>query len=551
MVGHQWQPDREDELPMRFSGERGASAIFIASALLLLIGAAAIATDVGAGFNERRQTQTAADVAVMAGALEASFLTSSDEAITEKALELARTNTREVFGVIADPADPIWVELWRTCQDPDKDSSYLPLPEPPGWGAVVTATPSTGALDCISRNSSFLRLRMPDQTVETAFANVVGVSELRTSALAIALIETGDANPPVVPYGISGGTSAGETCFGSGPPGTAFPPCSGPSAGTFGTLLSESFGDFYGTVDCSNPGASEIATQTALGVDHLISAWLNPDGLAITKGDPWPGDGAVLGYTDTHRDACDEVGGVAEAVDFFPVNTVRVDSGFPAGAIESGLVSDDTFYGESSRLQQAGEHLDPSGSPVANTTRDIVRVRAGANETVWPLDNHGPWDYLLASATGVDAACNPATYTSALDEFQKADRFNQCLAAYESDPTQPVIFDDYLDRSPRFVWAPQYWFTVPNTGLSWEPVHSFRVAFMGGTFFNCSGGSCEVVVYPDADQTSELCATFAGGCKTLSLNQISSWVLPDAAVNMRIRNSFPGGQTPFEPTLYR
>ena len=49
--------------------ERGASAIIVAAALLLLLGFAAIATDVGAGFGERRQSQNAADVSVVAGTL--------------------------------------------------------------------------------------------------------------------------------------------------------------------------------------------------------------------------------------------------------------------------------------------------------------------------------------------------------------------------------------------------------------------------------------------------------------------------------------------------
>jgi hypothetical protein len=534
----------------RTGQERGASAVFIASAMLLLIGAAAIATDVGAGFNERRQTQTAADVAVMSGALEASFLTSPNAVIAHEALRIARSNTRAQFGDTTDPADPIWVEMWRACQDPDKDASYVALPEPLGWSAVVTATPSTGSLDCISRNSSFLRVRMPDQAVDTTFANVIGVSELTTSAVAVALLQPGDASPPVVPYGISGATGPGEACFGTGPSGTAYPPCDGPSAGTFGTLLSEFFGDYYGTVDCGNPGATEIATQTALGVDHLIASWLNPDGLSVSKGDPWPGDLAVLGYTDTHRDACNNVGGVAQAVDSYPINTVRVDTGFPSNAMESGLVSNDMFYGQKSRLQQEGEHL--SGGPaVPNTTRDVVKRRQGANNVVWELDNHGPWDYLLASASAVNSACDPTTYTAALDEIEKAERFNQCLAAYEANPSKPVIFDDYLDRSPRLVWTPQYWFTLPTSGLSWEPVHSFRMAFVAGTFYNCSAGGCDVVFYPDAHQNTELCDTSGGGCQVLSLDQFSAWVLPDTAVNERIRNSFPGGQTPFEPELFR
>ncbi|MDX1449909.1 MAG: hypothetical protein R3246_12690, partial [Acidimicrobiia bacterium] len=388
-----------------------------------------------------------------------------------------------------------------------------------------------------------------EQSVDATFGGILGISDLQTSAVAVALLNPGQQAPPIIPYGISGGTGSGEACFGNGPTGTAFPPCSGPSSGTFGTLLSEFFGDFYGTVDCGNPGATEIATGTAIGIDHTVSQWLNPDGLAITPGDPHPGDGTVLAYTDTHRDACTNSGGVAVAVDSYPVNTVRVDTGFPSNAMESGLVSEDTFYGSPSRLQQAGEHFT-GATLTTNSTRDVVKRRQGANNIVWPLDNHGPWDYLLSTAVSVDSTCDPTTYTNALDEFQKAARFNLCLAAYGS--SGPVIFDDALDRSPRFVWAPQYWFDLPTTGLSWEPVLEYRMSFIAGVYFNCSGASCAVVFYPDQHQTSELCDPGGGSnCQVLSLDQFSAWVLPDSAVNDRIRGAFPGGQTPYEPELFR
>ena len=48
--------------------ESGAVAILIAISMVLLLGIAAIAIDLGAGFNERRQDQTSSDLAVVAGA---------------------------------------------------------------------------------------------------------------------------------------------------------------------------------------------------------------------------------------------------------------------------------------------------------------------------------------------------------------------------------------------------------------------------------------------------------------------------------------------------
>ncbi|MGQ0848911.1 MAG: hypothetical protein ACT4OP_07300 [Actinomycetota bacterium] len=519
-------------MPMkpRPDSERGASALLVALGLLLLMGVAAIAIDVGAGFNERRQDQTSADMAVMSGALEASFLTSDNQAVAQMVVILAEPNLTTTFAL------PDYQTIWRNCTDTGRTPDFIPLPDPWGGG---------GTVDCISRSSSFLRVRVPDQLVPTSFGRVLGVNSLQTHAIAVAIVSPGEQNAPVVPYGISGGAGTGELCFGSAPGGTAFPPCNGPSAGTFGTLLSEFFGDFYGSVDCGNPGQTEIESGTALGIDHFVGLWPNPGG-AVSPGDSHPGDGAVLAMADINRDSCDDVGGVAVATDSVPLNTMRVDSGFPSNAMEAGLVSNNFFFGEKSRLQQPGLHPSGGGS-APNSTRIVVGRRQGANEVLWPLDNHGPWDYLNGSGPG---ACLPAQFTGAMDELQKAAQFNVCLAAYGS--SGPVMFDPLIGDSPRFAWAPQYWYDLPTTGLSWEPIMSFRMVFIGGTYFNCSGSSCDVVFYPDQDQTSELCDPGGGAsCQTLSLDQFSAWVLPTTAIPDEVKNAFPGGSTPFAPELYR
>ena len=527
--------------------DRGASLFFVAGSLLLLLGMAAIAVDISAVFNERRLTQTAADVAVMAGAVEAAYFPADSADVSEQAIAVARLNTRNTFGDSTDPVDPIWIELWRSCVDPDRPLNFFPLPEPDGWSAVITATPSTGTLDCVSRSASLLRLRMPDQLVDSAFGGILGASTLRTDAVAVARLAPEVTTAPIIPYGLSGNAGVGESCIGTGPPGTAYAPCSGPSAGTFGTLLSEFFGEFYGTADCGNPGADEIATESAIGLDHFVSPWPN-DG-SVSMGDPHPGDTDVLALPLTNRDACTESGGVAIPEDDFPINTVRVDSGFPSNEMERGLVSDEEFFGQPSRLQQEGEHLvGVTLNP--NETRNVVRRRGGIHDDVWQLDNHGPWDYLLGSAAGVSSNCDPGAYTSSLDEFEKASLFSMCLSDYESTNATAVIFNDFLDHSPRFVWAPQYWYELPDTGISWSPVAEYRTMFIAGLWFNCVSGSCGVIFYPDQHQTSELCDGGGTNCATLSLDQFSAWILPDSAVPPQIRNAIPGGQTPFQPLLW-
>ena len=510
--------------------EDGVTAIIVAIALLLLMGVAAVAIDLGAGFNGRRQDQTAADMAVMSGALEASFLTSSNQEVATQVVDYAEINVDNSYSL------PDWQSMWRGCSDAGRAAQFIPLPDP--WTGI-------GTIDCISRSSSFLRVRVPDQLVNTTFGRVLGLSNLTTNAFAVAIISTGANNAPIVPYGIGGGVGTGELCFGSAPSGTAYPPCTGPSSGTFGTLLSEFFGDFYGTVGCGNPGATEIATATALGIDHFVGLWPNTGG-SVTAGDPHPGDNSVLALPETNRDSCDNSGGAAIATDGVPLNTMRVDSGFPSGAMESGLVSNNTFFGENSRLQQPGVHPSGGGA-AANSKRTVVARRTGGNETLWHLDNHGPWDYLTSSAPG---ACSPANFTSGMTEVQKATQFNACLASYSGG----VIFDPLIGESPRFAWAPQYWYALPTTGLSWEPIQAFRMVFIAGLSFNCNASTsvCDVLFYPDADQSTELCDDPGNGnCQQLSLDQFSAWVLPDSAIPEEVRNSFPGGSTPFEPALFR
>jgi len=527
------------------SPERGATALLVASSLLLLLGMAAVAIDLGAGFNERRQNQTAADTAVLAGGLEAANFLGTNEEIVTQVLAFARENLTASYS----PAE--WQMLWQNCTDPDKTASFQPMPDP--WTPGAT-------LDCISRTSSFLRVRIPDQSTNASFARVLGVSNLTTKAVAVALIGPRHGGGGVLPFGIAGGVGTGEICLGQSPSGTAYPPCTGPSSGTFGTLLSEFFGEFYdaGQGLCGNPGGTEIKWGTALGVDHAIGLW--DPAAPPTPGDPHPGDNAVLNADGTNRDACNSVGGEPVAIDGEPVNTVKVDTGFSnSNNIEDGLVSNETFnytdidgnpVASPSRLQMEG--TDRAGS--ANSTRIVVGRRQGANETLWELDNVGPWEYLTDTAhTGVGDACKRSDYDSSLDEFQKTAKFNDCLAAWEAvSGTKPVIFDVTIQDSPRFAWAPQYWYDLPTSGLSWEPVQQYRMVFLGGTWFNCNAsGSCGVIFYPDADQITELCDPNGSNCKQLSLNQLAAWVLPNAAVPTSVSGSFPGGVSPFETSLYR
>ncbi len=516
-------------------GDRGATALLVAISLLVLIGMAAIAIDVtGMGFNERRQDVTAADTGVMAGAT-GFALGENNQLIVSKVLELTRANLDTTF------TNAEWRAAWQSCTDPERVNfdvgtgtpvTFQPMAEPAAWGS--------GTLDCISTGSSYLRVRVPNQFIDTSFAKVIGFDTVMTAADAVARIEPGGGFGGILPFGISGGTGVGEICLKSSGSGTAFPPCLGPTAGGFGEIDSELFGDFFGTPDCGNPGAPELAQNVALGVDHFVALWPATDAAAngVTVGSAHPGDGTVGGYQNVGFDRCTISGGVVvpttpPAGHNFPPNTFRVGIGFSPAPVEQGLISNTTFLGSKSRLQQG-----------TNPTRDIIKSKTGATTVTYRLDNVGPWDYLIGTG-----ACAPAAYTPAMTTDAKNAQFQNCLTTYSGSAD---IFDATIADSPRFAWAPEYWHAPSSTGLSWQPVLRYRMVFIGGVFFNCSGIACAVNFYPDTDFTTPICDPGGGSnCKVLNLDQLSAWLLPDDAVPDSIRDSFPSTSIPFRPTLFR
>lgn len=522
---------RHDLLMNTATSDRGASAVLIAFAMVLLFGMAAVAVDLGVGFNERRQSQTAADLSVMAGAVE-SVQGSDQQTIVTEILAFARDNLNAEF------SDDEWRVAWQTCEDPERLSfdvgtgtpvDFQPMQEPAAWGS--------GDLECISHVSSYMRVRIPDQFVDTSFARIIGTDQLSTHADAVARIETHTEAGRILPFGVPGGTANGEMCLKSSGSGTAFPPCQGPTAGGFGEIDSELFGDFFGAPDCGTPGHPELAQNVALGIDHALGQWPQTDATAegVTPGSAHPGDVVVRDYQNIGYDACKIEGGdVVPEVDghVTPPNTMRVAVGFSPQPIEDGLLSNMKFLGEPSRLQQG-----------SNPTRDI---RDGG--TRYPLDNKGLWDYLNASngIPGLDE-CDGNTY-SGLTIEEKVERMNDCLSGY---PGTTELFTDDIDQSPRLAWAPEYWHAASTSGKSWQPVRSFRLVFLAGTYFNCSGAACDLIFYPDLDSTDEMCAIPPASCKKIGLDQLSGYLLPTEAIPDDALPPAPGVTADFVPTLFK
>lgn len=526
--------------------DRGAAAIFIALVMVLLLGFAAIAIDLGLGFNERRVDQTAADTSVMAGAV-GELLGESPEEIVAEVLSYARQNLPTDF------TDEEWRLMWQGCADPDRFGfdvggaapvDFQPMPEPAFW---PDGTPGSGTLDCISSAPAHLRVRIPDQDTPTTFARILGMNSLTTSAAAVARWEDGDPDTPIIPFGIPAATPTGEQCIHHGSGGTSIAPCDGSTSGNFGAINSPFFGDFFDSTGlCSNsPGHPERRQNTALGVDHFISVWSATDAAAQGVVDPYgssgpsghPGDNTVRNYQNVNYDSCRiENGSIVprQAGHSFPPNTVNVDTGLNnLNTVEEGLISG-TFLGQPARLRQGA------------ATRTL---RSQSN--TYNLDNVGLWTYLNGAGSG---DCHPSAYTGlpTYDEDPdvptKVSTMHSCLANYTGNT---VIFSADIDESPRFAWAPEFWHQLGN-GNHWQPIYQFRMVFLAGLYFNCSGNDCDAVFYPDEDETDTICEPIGpNNCKKLDLDQLTGWLIPAAAVPETVIPDFGSGSSPSNPTLFR
>ncbi|MFP5333555.1 MAG: hypothetical protein ACLGHX_14485 [Acidimicrobiia bacterium] len=522
--------------------ERGTTALLVASALLLLFGAAAVAIDIGAGFNERRQNQTVADVAVMAAAVEyaraAEVSGISLVDLTEQALEYAEANLTTSYDPIA------WEAMWSGCSDPNKNDggfNFQPLPAPTTWTAST--------LDCVSIDATgFLRVRVPDQLLDTTFARVIGFTELTTNAWAIAEIQP-SVPGGILPFAILGGGGAGHYCLRSGTGGgggggggnSGVPdPCTGPNTGNFGTIDSPLFGNpaLETTQVCSQTAnARVLATNIALGFDH-----------PVFKNFGYPSAGA------RKTDVCFEE---------FP-NALATDQGMGQGT-EAGLING-----------TAGNFHSPKAAPRLQSSNDttlvvgvelddqplwefllpdetVLAVDSGGNPTL--ILDYGPDDEPTSPGTNAPAECDPATFDNGSfdwdgdgtdDPNRSYKHMQACIVAYIDGGYSVQMFSDAIGGTesnpvPRFAYVPQFHQTTfPSGGSDWRDIKRFRAVYLQGLWFGT--GNNETAWHP-----REGSAPASG-----NLRQVSAFILPDEALPADLRSDPPPNtRTFYQPFLYR
>ena len=494
---------------MKWRDQSGAAMVTVSFLLFLLLGVAAVALDLSAGWNERRQDQTAADLAAVAGAL--SF--GDSDAIVKQVMLTARANLDTAY------ADTDWVALWTGCTDPDRPGGFTP----------ITHT-TLGILDCISLNPSFIRVRLPDQLIDTSFGRILGINVLKTHADSVVTL-LGVGGGGGFPFAVRGNAAAGEICLDTSTGSKIVPPCDGSESGSFGNIAPPLFGDdsLRTAPDCSGQTSANnnVPETIAMGVDHRLwemsqAGWnagmLDPDrsqDMAKIRVDPF-----------TNLDECTLVGSTpAAAADGNPINGVYVDTGNSVKSdITEGLMTGTAF---------------PDGGDARLTRVDAANTREVDG---YKLDNIPLWEHLFdpdIGDPGHEGDCDYSTY-SILTISQKNDRIRSCVENWTSSGAQ--IFDDSILDSARLGTAPRLWFNVLGSGLSYSPIQSFEVVYIHAIFFDDKD---DTVFYPGDGNTPINMTNWK------EIEQVTAFLLIDEMVSAFVHEQLGNlADGLFQPTIY-
>lgn len=469
------------------SRDRGAAAILIALSLIVLMGMAAIAIDIAALTNERRQDQSAADVGSLAAVQFANLATGTGTCAGMSGENLARCNgAKEAMAVVNATLDNPSAAAWATAA------------ECAGQPAGYTPAPQTS---CVAFNANLQRawVRVPTIEVQTTFGRVLGATQLSTSADAIAVTSNVGGRHLLLPFLTPGSYAGGEyNCLKtSGNPDWGA--CEDlPATGNFGSA------DFFlysneqlGTAQqCTGMTNARLVSNIARGIDHPLS--VHPTGTGSGRE-----DGASCPVFSAEPNMAQAEPGVAS----------NLDDGLTRGG--SSLSTTGAYDG---RIEQA-----PGGYQVRNSQ--------GGNPATL-LDNTPLWSLLIPGLTGpCNAVGNPA-------------QMQTCIAWAKS--TNTVIFENSIAQAKRFAFTPLMWETDFSNPSTVYHIRDFLPVYLDTTYYGCNNNGCTIQHtpgVPDSGSCPDLggsitCGTPGGG--NTGLNAVTSYILSRAILPEIARAPYPG-----------
>ena len=479
--------------------ERGATALLVALCLLLLMGMAAIAVDLGAAFDDRRQQQSAADVGSLAAVQYANTNHGNPAACTGSLIQLAACRgAYEAMSVIAGTINSRFTLAdWTACNDPG-DSAY-PF--------------HSGVSDCISYTNNLQKVRvvLPTTQVDTAFGGVIGWNSIAITSTAEAGADL-NSSSDVIPFAVGPtGAAATQSCLFANPTDNLnVAPCNGPTQGNFGFLDIALYGNasMGTTTDCSGDTQGRLATNIALGSDHEMTKY--------NAGDTIRNDRTYCPITTAMP------------------NEVPTQTGGSNTGLENGFFRG--INGWEGRLMcKDGDSNEDNRFP--RTSGACTGVLNNFSELV----DHTPlWNYLDPNGYGESLGqCN-----GSVDTRQEMEA---CLVGWKAygSHTQSLFTADIID-SPRFAATPEL-LLDPSNGTGNYLIIDFLPVYLETIYMGCNANTCDVVHSPGEPSsgscpavllpTINTCGIVANGNK--NLRAVTSFILELDMLPAVIADHFP------------
>jgi hypothetical protein len=435
----------------------GASALIIALSMLLIMGFAALVIDIGAGFNDRSQDQSAADSAALGSGLELTLTEAANP--YQAAVDKAKAMVDATLGVAVPQAD------WDSCTDPD--ALEYPSDTIPG---ITDGSPciSFGAND-EGLAAAKVRVRIPNQTQATTFGRVLGSSGIQTSAAAEASL-LGSGASGAFPAAVFSSAGTGDSfCIKTGTGSNNSESCGDPSTGDFGNFQPY----FYTEISPSNPD-SECTSGNS--VDPL--SWAMANGI-----DHFLGFTATTPGNRENGSQCPQFPGPA-----FP-NRVDSGSGYSNTDVTQGLISGGSF---------------DSTAFTGRLTKKLWSSSYGVAAIFGhQIDNRPLWTYIDPAAIAGPTPPIPQACKDAASGPNRKDALNpsayydaqQDMIDCLSDPSVPdALFVTDLFESPRLVIVPKYHQSAPlgNNACCYDimdfvPVFINSIWTANGPSWTCNG----------------------------------------------------------------